>query len=132
MAASTQSYILLEDVTPPTVEYKVNAEGYQRRPRVYVYTEEALDGTVHRHALESAGTPVQREDFTHVLTVTHAELTTLLALLGKTVYFVDNYHDPADVASYVDTKIFREVRNLMNYDPMLSYYSVQIALEDAG
>jgi hypothetical protein len=132
MAASTQAYILLDTSNPPTTQYAVNAEGHVRMPRVYVDIDEALDGTVHKHILESAGAPVQREDIGHVLTVTHAELTTLLTLLGKTVYFVDNYHDPSDVASYVDAKIFRAVKSLKPFDPMLTYYSIQIVLEDAG
>jgi len=143
MAVATQDHVHLQgtDDRPwgvpegtPTNKYNVAAVGYARIPRVYVALEEALDGTVHVHRLASGGTPVQREDFTHALITTHAELTTLLTEIGKNVDFVDSFHadDGEDATAHIDEKVFSGIADIRPFDPMLTWYTVQIILEDVG
>lgn len=143
MAVGTQDHIHLQgtDDRPwgapelvPAEIYDVAAAGYARVPRVYVAIEEALDGTPHVHRLAVAGVPVQREDFTHALLMTHADLVQLLADVGKNVDFVDSYHpdDGEDASAYIDEKVLSAVADIRNLDPMLTYYTVQIILEDVG
>ena len=143
MAAGTQAHIHLQGTDDkgtgwpspeyvPTNTYKVVALGYQRRPQVFVATERALDGTLHIHRLQSAGSPEQALNYTHVLKVSHSELTELLTEVGKTVDFVDNYHndDGEDSSSFVREMVLVEVRQIRPMIQDLSYYTVQVVLED--
>ena len=137
MAARAQNHIHLQPTADgpwgspeyvPTNTYSVLAEGYAREPSVFVSVERGLTGKLHVHRLADT----QIEDIGHVLVVTHAELTTILGDLGETVDFVDNYHDDdgENSSSYVQQKVFTEVRGIKLVDPYMQYYYVRIILQD--
>lgn len=132
MAASVQDHIHLDDVSPPTDEYGVFRDGFQVQPYAFVATDYALDATVHVHRVLTGGVPELRDDFSHILVVSYAEYLTLRGMIGKTVYFVDNYHDDGDLATYTDTKLLRALSKVTPFTPDLAGMYVQVALEDLG
>ena len=132
MAPEVKDHIHLDDVTPPTDTYGVFREGFQVQPYAFAATDYALEATVHVHRVAPGGVVELRDDFSHVLIVSYTEYLTLRGMIGKTVYFVDSYHDDGSLATYTDTKLFKAISKVTPFTPDLSGMYVQIALEDLG
>jgi len=116
MAASWQDHFHLLDAAPDpaeaTGEWTAMAPNLKPTgmPEHYVIAapKRALDGTLRPHVLKSGATPVLFTDWTIMVKIaSHAALDTWAGYLGKTMYFVPNYHDPAAHADY-DRLVFVE------------------------
>ncbi len=92
----------------------------------------ALDGTLRPHVLQAAGTPVTFTDYTLALRVDDmAAFATLEGLVGKTIYFVPSYHDPAVHTSYDVQVFFDRLGVPESPGPMVPYMIVGAHLMDA-
>jgi hypothetical protein len=119
----------------PDNTYSVVYPKMRRETRVWVETEEALDGTVHVHQLvDDGGNVVRRDAYRHTLMVTDTELVELLADHGKKCDYVPNMHPDSgeSCSGYVEEVLFSSDVKLLEVDPMLKYYYVTIRLEPLG
>jgi len=134
MASSTQDHIHLGTTlgtdNAPDETYGVSQR--QEAPAGFLKLARNLNGTLITHILTSGGNPIIKTGYNDVLLVTMAELITIKALIGKQVYFVDNYHPDAgtDHTSSVKTMRFKSVSNIRNLDPMLAQFIAQLTLEE--
>lgn len=101
MAAEIQDHIHLSTSTPPSTEYKVYLEGYDPSERTPLVLERAVTGKLHAHRLFSSGSVKHLVEHTLRLKLTLAEKETIMSLAGRHVYYVPNYHDDADLSSYI-------------------------------
>ena len=117
MAASLQDHFHLmvsePDQAESSNEFKALSPGYKPKatpePSVIAAPSRALDGTFRAHILSDLSGPVVFENWSILVKLDSwpADYTTLKALLGKTLYYVPHYHDPAAHRSY-DVKVFFE------------------------
>ena len=136
MAASTYSNIRLDtDVTGaslPVNTYKVLWEGDLRLYEPAIHTERSLTGKLHIHKLLDGTDPkVFNGRRYKVLLTGQAEVSQLAADLGKVVYFMANYRDEGDVATYRSVMLFKSMRDVVAVDPSETYFSCSIELEEA-
>jgi hypothetical protein len=130
MAASANDHIHLDDVNPPVDEYHTALDGFRPAQQVFVTVDSALDGTKHVHRLVNEGVPVSYDGAAHVVLVDWDGFEALKAIHGKTVYFVDNWHDDADLASYTKTMVLLGVALQRAFTPTLGLVAVRIDLEE--
>ena len=135
MAASIQDHIHLDTDNPPTTEYDVMQGSWDHTPDVGLVVERGVTGYAHVHRLvDGGGDPIQfqNERFT-LLGLTLAQMLTIRALIGKTVYFNSNYHDPAAHAATVVTGVLIiEPGGIQNIDPSATVWNIQCKVEDTG
>ena len=140
MAASWQDHIniklTLPDAAESTGEWALSAKGLKPtglpQHAVIAGPRRALDGTLRAHVLQSAGVPVVFTDYTPVVRLdTHADLETWKAYLGKTLYYVPSFHDPADHQSYA-VQVFVERLGVPEAPgPTIPYMYLPVRLIDA-
>lgn len=101
MALALQDHIHLDTVTEPVVEYTVYLDGYDTSLQTPFIAQRSITGKVHAHRLFVAG--AIKQFVAHVLRIkaVMAEKIVLQGLAGKAVYYVPNYHDDNDLASYI-------------------------------
>ncbi len=136
MSASTYSNIRLDtDVTGaslPTNTYKVLWEGDLRLYEPAVFTERALTGKLHIHRLLDGSDPKVFDGRRYkVLLTGQSEVSQLAADLGKNIYFMANYRDEGDVATYRSVMYFKSMRDVVAVDPSETYFSCSIELEES-
>ena len=135
MAVQIHDHCHLDTDNPPTDTYNVQHGTWDHTPHVGVVVERSVTGVAHVHRLvDGSGDPVQfqNERFT-LLGLTLAEMITIRALIGKTVYFVSNYHDDDAIAGYVVTGVLIvEPGGIQNADPSATVWNIQCRIEDTG
>jgi hypothetical protein len=136
MAASTYSNIRLDtDVTGaslPVNIYKVLWEGDLRLLEPAVSTERSLTGKLHVHKLLDGANPKVFDGRRYKMLLTgQSEVSQLAADLGKVVYFMANYRDEGDTATYRETMFFKSMRDVTAVDASETYFYATIELEEA-
>ncbi|KKL91712.1 hypothetical protein LCGC14_1891940, partial [marine sediment metagenome] len=97
-----------------------------------VFTERALTGKLHIHRLLDDSDPKVFDGRRYkVLLTGQAEVSQLAADLGKTVYFMANYRDEGDVATYRSVMLFKSMRDVTAVDPSETYFSCSVELVSA-
>lgn len=131
MAASVQAHLHLDTDNPPTTVYTVLRR--TPRPMVYLTLERGLDGTLHRHVLAAGATPKLYMNYVYQLKLARAELDTIMGVLGKNSYLIDNIHDPADHAPYSASVVLREINNIseqtVSAKATLNYFVATLVIE---
>ncbi|HID61360.1 MAG TPA: hypothetical protein EYP49_01235 [Anaerolineae bacterium] len=107
-------------------------ESWDSTPLVAVTTERSLTGKLHIHRLvDASGNPIQFCADRMTLLCTLAEMQTVKALAGKTIYYVSNYHDDANLASYTITGVLViQPGGITNIDPAGDWWRVNIEIVD--
>ena len=135
MAASTYSNIRLDtDLTStlPTNTYKVLWEGDLRLLEPAVHTERSLTGKLHVHKLLDGSDPKVFDGRRYKMLLTgQAEVSQLAADLGKVVYFMANYRDEGDVATYRSIMFFKSMRDVTAVDASETFFYATVELEEA-
>jgi len=92
----------------------------------HIALEWAVDGTLMKHAVTSGGSPVVSEGRRYRLKVTRAQLTALIADLGKECSFVPHYHpdDNSDHTAYIETVQFVSLADVQSREhaDLATYY----------
>jgi len=142
MAADWQDHFHLLEMAPASGEtngeYKALAPSMKPRampePMVIAAPRRALDGTFRAHVLQSGGVPVRFVDWSILVKLdTWPEYEALTALLGKTLYYVPNYHDQAAHDGDVQLVFFDKVGQLEMQGPLVNGgIHIPIHLVDAG
>lgn len=131
-----QNHCHISDELEPTGE---KAPTYQWKvldripiPTVYASVKRAYNGKVLFSRLTDGTDPVVFTDFRLALKVTESELQVLIGLLGKRVYFCDNYHadDGDDHTNDVRLMAFGQMDNPKAINATIVYYTVDIMLTD--
>ncbi len=133
MAATVHDNILLDtNLTGiiPTNAYDVSAEGLEDIYAAAVVTERGITGQLHVHRLMDGVDPDVFKDYSYVLILTRAQLADLVGDVGRTLYFMPNYRDDTDVATYRFIVFFESMTSIRNIDPFLQYYQATIYLKD--
>jgi hypothetical protein len=134
MALEVKDNILLDtdlDIDDlPVNTYDVMAEGLEDVYAGAVVSERGITGKLHVHRLMDGASPEVFKDYNYVLIMTRAQLATLVGDVGKTVYFMPNYRDDGDVATYRFKVFFESATGIKNIDPFLQYYQSTIYLRD--
>lgn len=134
MAATTHDSILLDTDLDgsglPINEYGVMADGLVDIHAPAVVSERSITGKLHVHRLMDGSTPELFKDYNYILILTRTELANLIADAGRTVYFMPNYRDDTDTATYRSKVLFESLTNVRNIDPFLDYYQATIYLRD--
>jgi len=109
MPASTRDHIHLDTVNPPVLEW--HTEEWGPTHRIFMSVGYGLTGLAQVQVLSADGsTPVQLVDMEYrVRFNTHAEYETMRAMVGKTVYLVDHWHDDESLASYIVAMAFLDM-----------------------
>lgn len=140
MAASWQNHVHLMTSAPDpaetTNEWTVMAPNLKPTgmPEHYVIAapRRAINGTLRAHVLQSGGVPVLFTDYTPRIKVdSMTNLDTLSALLGKTVYYVPAYHDPAAHGSYDVQVLVEKMTTPEAPGPLVPVLYVMVHLTDA-
>lgn len=142
MAASLQDHFHLMTSAPvaaeSTGEYKALAPGNKPKampePSIIAAPARALDGTFRPHILTDISGPMVFEDWSILvkLDTWPTDYTTLVGMLGKTVYYVPNYHDPAAHGDYDVLMLFDKVGSITQNGPQITGgFNVAIHLMDA-
>jgi len=132
--ATTQDHIHLGTSlgtdNAPNETYKVVLRTPQ--PTAFLKIARNLNGALITHVLKSGSVPVIKEGYENTLKVDMTEYTTITSLLGKQVYFVDNYHIAAGTSHtpYVKTMRLKGISNVRNLDPVLNTLIIVISLEE--
>jgi len=132
--SSTQAHIhlglTLGTDNAPNETYKVVQR--TKAPSAFLKLARNINGTLITHILTSGGDPVIKEGYSNVYLLSMTELVTIQALLGKQVYFVDNYHPNvgSDHSASVQTMRFKSVDSIRNLDTMLTNFVVALTLEE--
>jgi hypothetical protein len=137
MATQAQNHIHLDadlDGAPengPTNKYTALVPE-TRSAVAHVALEWAVDGTLMAHKVTSAGDPVVSLGRRYRLKVTRTELDSLLADVGRQVYFVAHYHpdDFEDHTGQVQTVEFSRITEIRSREhATLATYYVTIELQ---
>lgn len=92
----------------------------------------ALDGTLRAHVLKSGSTPVLFTDWTVLVKIeSQTDLDTWAGYLGKTMYFVPNYHDQAAHGSYDRIVFVEKVDRAESPGPTQPVFYLLVHLIDA-
>ena len=103
MAVGIQDHIHLGTDNPPTNIYPVVDGTLDLTPGVQVAFDRGLTGVLHTHRLvDDSGNPVQFCNDKMRLRLTLAEMLVVKELIGKTVYYVPNYHDDVEDGDSLD------------------------------
>jgi hypothetical protein len=132
MTLQLNDHCHLDTNSPPTATYHVMHQGYDPHEQVPMAVERTLTGKLKAHLLlDSSGDPVQLTSHAMTLMVSQAEKTTLESLIGKPVYYIPNWHDDSDQASYVISCKFNVQRGgMIPVDPKGTYWYVQLEILD--
>ena len=135
MAASTFANIRLDvelTGTLPTNTYKVLWEGDLRLYEPAVFTERSLTGKLHIHKLLDGTDPKVFDGRRYKMLLTgQSEVSQLAADLGKVIYFMPNYRDEGDIATYRSIVLFKSMRDVTAVDASETYFYATIELEEA-
>lgn len=132
MAVGIQDICYIDTVTPPVATYAVAHGSWDHTPQVMVATERSVTGKLHIHrVVDGGGDPYLLEEDKFTLIATLAQMVTLRALVGQTVYYVPNYHDPLALAGYITTAVFMiPAGGMTNIDPHSSYWRIKCQFMD--
>lgn len=140
MATQAQAHIHLDPGLEGAPEFSPTNKYTALVPDVraaiaHVAMEYAVDATLMTHKVTDSdtGLPVVSEARRYRLKVTRAELDTLIADLGKLVYFVPNYHpdDSEDHRSYrtaVQFKTLTDIRSRESADLATYYCTIELQI----
>jgi len=138
MAESLQEHCHLGLVCPPTSSrFTVQNSGGASPPLVVASVNRALSAKLHYHVLEDGGEPVVLEEVPQIILLLegHTELETVTAMLGKTVYYVPNWHEDLSGSEPAFPNIlkckFSRITGMQRSDNMEQYWMVNIELHDA-
>ena len=140
MAASWQDHIniksTLPDAAETTGEWAVSARGL--RPTglpehaVIAAPRRALDGTFRAHVLKDGADPIVFTDFTPVIRCDdHADVETWKGYLGKIMYYVPSFHDPADHQTYAVQVFVEKIGVPEAPGPQVPYLFLPVHFTDA-
>lgn len=138
MAVAAQNHIHLDTdlegapENSPTNKYKAIVPE-MKLARAHIAMEYAVDATLMVHVVTSGGDPVISDARRYRFKVTRAELDTLLADLGKEVYFVPHYHpdDNSDHTAYRSQVRFAAVTEIMSREHAnLATYYITIEIQE--
>lgn len=129
--------IVPDQENAPAMRWKV----VQRQvfPVVFMGVKRAVNGTLRLHTLKRDNQVVDLENYTYVvkcegdsIMTTEEKREYLFKLLGRRVFLVDSVHCPDghDHTQFVRKMVVINLSEASNFDPMLSRYYIQIALED--
>ena len=103
MAVGIQDHVHLGTDNPPTTTYRVVHGTLDLTPGVQVAFDRGLTGVLHTHRLvDDSGDPVQFCTDKMRLRLSLSEMLTVKGLIGKTVYYVPNYHDDDEDSGSLD------------------------------
>lgn len=135
MAAAVYDTILLDTHLTgnlPTNAYRILVDGNIDTLEPAVMTERALTGKLHVHRIQSNGDTLVYNGIQYVALLTREEKDNLSADLGHVVYFMPHYRDEgAGYATYRSLMFFRSMSDLKRLDPMETYWTAVITLEEA-
>lgn len=150
MTVAKNDHIHLDAITtnPPTTEYYVQHGTLDLAQEVAEAHERSITGLLHIHRIEdgvTAGKPIQFDADKETIILRGADviadLATLQALAGQTVYWTRNYHDddedlggsldPWPTSAYVKRGILSiQAGGVRNVDPSLTFFTVQVNFTD--
>ena len=134
MAATLHATIRLDVEVPanlPTNEYKVLFEGAEDIFGPAVAVERSITGTLHVHRLMDGANPVVFDDHHFTLKLTRAELVTLTADVGRTLYFMPHYRDEGAAWATYRFKVFLEsMTGVKGITSMHAHFLATIYLRD--
>lgn len=134
MAATVHDTIRLDtDLTGqlPTNEYGVLHEGLEHLREPLMQTERSLTGHMHIHRVLDGSDPMVVQGERLKLLLEPTEFDTLIADLGKVVYYMPHRRDESDPTTYRRVMLFRQIESIENVDPNITWYRATIILEDA-
>jgi hypothetical protein len=108
-------------------------------PTIIAAPVRTLTGRLRKNVLSDSGSPMLFEDFHYTLVVKDEQIDDawerieiLKAMLGKTVYLVDHYHqaDGVNHTSEVRTMFFSRMGDVTGFTQTLIRYYVDIELTD--
>ena len=132
MALEIQDECYIDTVNPPVATYDVVADSWDHTPSVMMAHERSVTGKLHVHRIvDGSGDPYQFEEDKVTILASLSDMSTLRALVGKTVYYVCPYHDPDNLDDYViTTTLVISSGGIVNVDPMCTYWRVNCEFLD--
>ena len=115
----------------PDNEYKVLFEGAEDIFGPAVSVERSITGKLHVHRLMDGSNPVVFDDHHFTLKLTRAELVTLTADVGRTMYFMPHYRDEgAAWATYRFIVLLESMTGVRGINAMQEHFLATIYLRD--
>ena len=129
MTLGMQDHCHLYTGTASDTTYPVYHDGYVPNLDTPLMIERAITGKAHAHRLFVAGEIKQFVAHTMRLKLLLAEKETIVALAGKQVYYIPNYHDDDDLPSYI-VPCYLRVDGQQALNSVGSHWIVQVTFAD--